>query len=276
MAAWLLAVALLESGGGPHALGDTVRLELPVPDGWTVEEPQPDSTYALLWHRGDSIAVMPLVTDTLRLPAIRALRDGDTLYLELPDVAVTGTMPDSSWQVGFPRPLDPRIPEGLPADYLQRHRWWAAMGKPAAGWWPWAAAGGLLLGLLTFFLVRRRKSGEGEPEDHSPAGLAERVEALLHHPAFASGDWEELYAEYDRLLRGVIDRTAGTDSDPLTFSQIGAFLRGSRSGRELWEQAQPLAREVVMQRYAGWGSSRERAAAHIRRLKALAERWCSA
>ena len=252
-----------------------MRLQLPVPEGWQAQPLRPDSTFALAWQRGDSAAVVPLVLDTLRMPALSLVRGDDTATVRLPSIPVRSTMADTALSVSFPSPVDPRIPSGLPADYLGPHRFWESMGAPSSGWLVWAVAAAILAAVAAGWMYRRRRgrspaAGSGA---RTPA-LADRAEALLGHPSFASGDWEELYSRYDALLREVIDCAADIDSRPLTYTQIAAALSARPARSELWSAAEPLAREVVLQLYAGWGSSRERAASHVRKLASLAERWC--
>lgn len=257
------------------ALGDTVKLELPVPEGWRAQPLTPDSTFALAWQRDDSVAVVPLVLDTLRMPPLEVIRAEDTTTVQLPAIPVGPTMPDTAYYASFPTPPDPRIPPGLPGDYLEPHRFWASMGASSSMWLTWAltaAALGVAAGIWLY--LRGRRGGPQPAPETSPPSLKERAEGLVEAPSFSSGNWEELYSRYDALLREVIDAAADMDCRPLTYTQIGAALSARPEGRELWREAEPLAREVVLQLYAGWGSSRDRAASHVRRLAALADRWC--
>ncbi|MFO7949641.1 MAG: hypothetical protein R6U36_04655 [Candidatus Fermentibacteraceae bacterium] len=275
MLAGLLLCLLTGSAPPAPALGDTVKLQLPVPEGWRAQPLQSDSTFALLWQRGDSAAVVPLVLDTLRMPPLVLVREDDTTAAQMPAIPVRSTMADTSYRVSFPSRVDPRIPPGLPGDYTDRHRFWDSMGAPSSQWLSYAlAAAALAAAAGGWLLLRRRRRRPGPAAEARPKSPAERAEALLETPAFASGDWEELYSRYDGVLREVIGAAAGLDCRPLTYTQIAAALSARPDGRELWSEAEPLAREVVLQLYAGWGSSRERAASHVRRLASLAERWC--
>lgn len=275
MLAGLLLCLLTGSAPAAPALGDTVEMQLPVPDGWRPQPLQSDSTFALLWQRGDSAAVVPLVLDTLRMPPLSLVRGEDTTTVQLPPILLRPTMFDTAFAVSFPSPVDPRIPPGVPGEYLDTHRFWASMGAPSSQWLPYALAAAALAAAAGLWLHRRRRLRRPAPAAEStPKSLRERAEALLEAPSFASGDWEELYSRYDGLLREVIDCAADMDTRPLTYTQIGAALSARPDGRKLWSDAQPLAREVVLQLYAGWGTSRERAASHVRRLASLAERWC--
>lgn len=275
LAGLLLCLLTGSSPPAPPALGDTVVLTLPVPDGWRAQPLQSDSTFALIWQRGDSAAVVPLVLDTLRMPPLVLARGEDTTAAQLPAIPVRSTMSDTAFAVSFPAPVDPRIPPGLPGEYLDTHRFWASMEAPSSQWLSYALIGAALAAAAGAWLyLRRRRSVPLSAAGASPKPLGERAEALLEEPSFASGDWEELYSRYDGLLREVIDSAADMDSRPLTYTQIGAALSARPDGRELWRDAEPLAREVVLQLYAGWGTSRERAASYVRRLASLADRWC--
>jgi hypothetical protein len=271
----LALAAALAAAGGPALLGDTVRLDLGAPEGWTVERLEPDSSFALVWQRGDSAAVIPLCIDTLRLPALRAWRGGDTLQVVPPAIAVARSHPDSTYPVAFPDPLDPRIPRGLPADYAGRHRYWAEL-RHAPTPWMLYAGGALLLAALAAFLARWLGRGRKGPEAaaEGPPTLSERAEALLESPAYGRGDWEAFYAQLDAVMRSLVAEAAGIESGPLTWTQLLAALSARGATRELAGELRPLAREVVLQRYAGWGSSRQKAASDVRRLAALAGRWC--
>lgn len=275
LAGILLCLLSGSASPGPPALGDTVKLQLPVPQGWRAQPLRQDSTFALLWQRGDSAAVVPLVLDTLRMPPLSLVRGGDTTAVRLPAIPLRSTMPDTACTVSFPAPVDPRIPPGLPGEYTDRHMFWTSMGAPPSGWLPYALAAAVLAAAAGgWLLLRRRRRRPGPVAETRPKSPGERAEALLETPSFASGDWEELYSRYDGLLREVIGAAAGLDCRPLTYTQIAAALSSRADGRELWSDAQPLAREVVLQLYAGWGSSRERVASHVRRLASLADRWC--
>ncbi len=271
----LLAALATSSGGQPPALGDTLLLELPVPGGWHTTGLSPDSTFAILWQTGDSAAVVPLVLDTLRLPPLAVHRDGDTAFVDMHPIPLRATMPDTAYSVSFPAPVDPRIPRGLPGEHLDRHRYWESLASPGSGWHLYAAAAAVSLAAAAAYLLLGRR-GEKASED-APAetpSLCTRAHALLDEACFAAGDWGEFYSRYDAILRAVINCASGIDCRPLTYTQVGVALSSEPEGTELWAEALPLAREVVLQRYAGWGSGRERAVSHVRRLAALAERWC--
>jgi len=275
LAGLLLCLLTGSASPAPPALGDTVRMQLPVREGWRALPLRQDSTFALLWQRGDSAAVVPLVLDTLRMPPLALVRGEDTTSVQLPAIPLRSTMSDSTLAVSFPAPVDPRIPPGLPGDYLEPHRFWTSMGAAPSAWLPYALAAAAVTAAAGFWLLRRRRQRRHRPPaETTPESLAERAEALLESPPFASGNWEELYSRYDGLLRELIDCAADMDSRPLTYTQIGSALSGRPDGRKLWSEAEPLAREVVLQLYAGWGTSRERAASQVRKLATLAKRWC--
>lgn len=270
----LLLACLLSAPGAPHpALGDTVVIGLPVPGGWRALDLGEDSTYSVVWQRGDSAALVPLVLDTLRPQPLRVVRDGDTARVGLPELAIRSTLPGSTYSVSFPEPVDPRIPEGFPSEYLDSHRFWARMGPAGSPWALYVSAAAVVAAAAAALLLRRRRPEEAEVVRGIEESAGERAESLLEHPSYAAGDWEEFYSHYDAILRDIMDAAAGMDCRPLTYTQIGAALNARPEGRELWRQAEPLAREVVLQRYAGWGSSRQRAASHVRRLAHLAARW---
>jgi len=267
-----LILALLQQTA-PPLLGDTVVVDLGAPAGWMVEPLDADSAFAVLWQRGDSVAVIPLCLDTLRLPALRAWHDGDTVALASTTVRLGRAHADSTYPVSFPTPPESGIPAGLPRDYTARHGFHGRL-RHTPTRWPLYAAGALLLAAAAAAALFHRRRGSERTEADMPPSLEERVEALLESSAYGRGDWEVFYGETDELMRELVNTVAAMESRPLTWTQVLAALRSHGRTAGLADDLRGLAREVVLQRYAGWGSSRPEAASHIRRLVSLVRRWC--
>ncbi len=108
------------------------------------------------------------------------------------------------------------------------------------------------------------------PRRVSPGnGFAGTVLALLDSPYLASGDYGALYREIDLLLRRLLGMRSGRDLYALTHRQIRKALAGDPGAAPVLEASEDLVREIGLQRYAGWGSTREKAQADIRKLASL-------
>ncbi len=263
-------------------LGEPVTVDYPVPEGWSVDSLGPAEDLSVIGREGGAVTLVPLAMDTLELPVMTVSADTSVMELQPPPLVVARTMPDTSWTVPqLPAPLASRIPPGLPGDYVERHVFWADW-RPAPGrhWLPYLVGVLLVAGLLLFVYARvsrRRRSGattSEAPAARAAAGWEERAEALLDSAAFADGDWEELYRQVDLLLRAMVTARFGLDTRSLTWRQLDTALtlsgkEGARFSRETGE----LQREVLLQRYAGWGGSRERARRFVGRLARIGREW---
>ncbi len=255
-------------------LGRPVDITWPAPDGWTCGQIESDSTFSILSQDGPTVTLVPLALDTLHLPDMQAWLDGDTLAVQPPPVTVDRTMPDTVYVVRpFPAPAPLDIPPGLPEDYLSAMRFWLAWGAPPKP--PillYASMGAALAAAAAWLLIRRRSRGVihpvsgSEARDHSAEALA-----LLESPHLARGEWALLFGEMDAILRRCAGTRFGIDTGALTWRQISSRAGAQAAG--FLEDSAGLVKEIILQRYATWGSTRERAETEIRRLAAIVARW---
>lgn len=252
-----------------------------IPAGFQTERLLPDSTFAVIEGDSGTFTVVPMVlSDTLDLPIINGWNDkGDTLSFQPPLVIAVPGFPDSLMDPSIPVcPCLMDIPPGLPEDYARdRFFWLVWTGAPP---FPWlrVAGGTLLLAGIAWYILRRRRKRETAEEDIPvripPAKEAEREAlALLESESFIHGRWAELYAEIDRQYRVTVAGRFGVFNRALTLNQIAAGLSSTAEGRKFLEEASDLTREIILQLYADWGSSRERAGAFIRKLAAIRKEW---
>lgn len=260
-------------------LGVPETLDYGAPEGWEVEGIQPDSTWALLEQNGGLITLVPLALDTITLPALKAWNGSDTLLLEPPLLVVERTMPDTSFSVSpFPTPALFVVPPGFPDDYLEAHRFWLLWGEPPHGLLVPVLAAALAAAAAAAILVkaRRRRRARSPVLPHGTEtgpDLPARMLALLDSPAMASGDWRALFTEIDRLMRALVEARFGLDTTALTYRQMGGEMRGRTDWKRFAEDFSQVIREVTLQRYAGWGTTRDEACALIRAMSDSAGRW---
>ena len=270
------------------SLGVQTEIHYGIPEEYDPMPVQASNDFVLLEQRGDTLTVVPLALDTLDLPAMPASYENPpsdsaashTVEAEFPPPVVVAvrTMPDTVWTVPvFQAPLNTLIPPGFPADYMERHAFWRKWGPSPSRWWVTAAAAAAALSAaaaLFWFYRRKRKSAE-EPEGEVPSGLSpeEEVDALLESAAFARGRWEEYYRKVDVLLRDTVAFRFGVTSRALTWRQILRRLSRDREGARFADQSSDLTREITLQRYAGWGGSRERAKRYTMKLRSIRKEW---
>jgi len=284
----LLLAVLLVSQPGPGSAPEPVRclpgvpvsVEYPVPEGW---EPCPlecDSTWSIVSQEGGRVTLVPLVLDTLRLPPMQVTADTLSAFVQAPLLLVERSMPDSSWTLApFPAPVPTGLPGGFPSDYLRRHAFWEDW--RAAEPFRWivpALLGAAVLGaLLAWMLARRRRAtaARGGGSHGAAAGLTPEQEALalMDGRAFSDGDWPVYYADVERLLRSTAAARFSVSNPALTWRQVERTIRTMDGGREFADAADPLAREIALQRYAAYGGSRERARKHTMHLAGIRRDW---
>ncbi|MBD3369778.1 hypothetical protein GF402_05370 [Candidatus Fermentibacteria bacterium] len=259
----------------PARLGIPLSLRFDVPEGWSVGELPEDSTYTVLSQDGPLVTVVPLLPGTLSVHPLRAWSGSDTTSFSVPPVPVEPRFADTLYNVApgvFPVGVD--LPEGRPEDYLRRLQFWEVWGGDPGGVTKWIIVGACLVLLAvaaTLHLARRRRRAvepSGTPEP--PGGLREDILALLEHPSYGAADWAEFYRRYEELMRMLVARKSGIADRSLTYRQLRDRLRDGVKGADLYDRLSPLVRETEMQRYAGWGSTRDRAARFVRSLAELA------
>ena len=277
--------AALEPG-----LGDTVRVVYDVPEGYSVDsriDPAPE--YFPLDQRDGVVTLLALALDTLPLPPLRAIGslEGDTVMIEPPPVIIARVRQDSSMTVlPFPGPAPVSIPPGLPSDYLRPLMFWVEWGGPPPPhllvWILLAllAVTGTAIALLILHRRRKKRRGAGTGEDRVGPAIDESspgdaARALLDSPELANGDWKGLYAAMDRLLRELAAAGFGLpDQRAMTHRQMRDSLRSGEPRRaEFLESAESLMSEISMQRYADWGTTRDRAESDLRLLGSLMDEW---
>ncbi len=256
-------------------LGRPVRIDWDVPPGMALEALAPSDGWSVLSTDDSGAVIVPLALDTLPLPPLAASGPADSILLDPPVIVVQRTMPDSSWAVTpFPAPLFMDIPPGLPRDYLIPLMFWESWGGPASSFPFVPVAAAVLAAACLAFLAARRRRGRG-PGATGPgiaqsrrSTLSEMALALLDSPHLASGDFTALYREIDLILRRVVERRFGLDMAALTYRQARSALGDGAA--DFFRGTSDLEREISLQRYAGWGTTRDRASSDIRRLSSIA------
>jgi hypothetical protein len=259
-------------------LGRPLQVAYPVPPGWTAGQLASSESFAVISQQGGLLTIVPLSLDTLQLPPLTAWSGADTLVLQSPPVVVDRTLPDTIYAVSpFPAPAQFLIPPGLPEDYLSALRFWMKWGSPPRPF-PWlpAIAASLVLSAAAILTVVARRRRAGAPSSAGASVAADpsaSALALLESREFVSGDWKALFREIDILLRRCVGERFGADPTALTWRQIASQISGSARSKEFMEDSADLLSEIRLQRYAGWGSSREKAEAWIRGLARILSRW---
>ncbi|MFO8182567.1 MAG: hypothetical protein R6U39_00200 [Candidatus Aegiribacteria sp.] len=260
-------------------LGVPVVVDYSIPGGLEPLPLESSSDFAVLEQNGDSVTIVPLALDTLDLPPMTAVSDtGETLFPP-PLVTVARTMPDTAWTVPvFTSPIGMNIPPGYPRDYLERHRFWMKWkGSPSRTWLKLLILGLALAvaGLIAWMLRRRRAAATAGEETVSRPGVSplDEVRALLDSRAFAEGRWHEYYRDVDRLLRDTVAFRFGIGNRAYTWRQIAGELSSEADGRRFVRDTEELTREITLQRYAGWGGSRDRAGRFTEKLLSIRKEW---
>ena len=281
MISLLLTVIFLTSEIEPvhTSLGVPVTIDYSIPEDFVSLPLEVTDDFVLLVQNGDSITIIPMVLDTLILPPIHAILDTLEIEKDFPPlvVVVARTMPDTTWNVPvFPAPLSHTIPSGLPQDYLETHSFWERWGKPPSNRWllPLILSLAAILTVLLIWLIRRRR-GEQQSVDVSRRSYSplDEVKALFDSKAFAEGRWPEYYRDVDRLLRDTVDVRFGISNRANTWRQIRSELAKEKCSRKFIESTEELSREIILQRYASWGGSRERAKKYTSMLLNIREEW---
>lgn len=277
----MLHILLLLSTISNAYPGLPVEVDYAIPYGFSCEELKSDTLFSVLEADSGVFVIVPLTfSDSLPLPVLAAWNEeGDTLYLEPPPMSVSGWFPDSLMIPSFPPfPGSMDIPPGLPEDFARNVSFWLVWGMPPGFPWLWVTGGVIIAAALTFFLLKRRNKKSSirtEPTSHIPAGKAAESEALalLESEHFIHGHWAELYSEVDSQFRTTVAGKFGIVNRALTLNQISRTLASTGKGRKFLEQASPVIKETILQRFADWGSSREKAEGFIRRLAKLRREW---
>jgi len=262
------------------SLGVPVTIEYSIPEGFSPQPVEVTDNFVLLEQQGDSIKIVPMVLDTLFLPPLFAVSDSLEMEFPPPFTVVVRTMPDTTWNVPvFPSPLHHTIPPGLPEDYLERHSFSERWGRAPSTRWllPSILSLVAVLAAILILLIHRRRNLL-PPADTSSVlkeslSPLDEVHALLNSKAFAEGRWPEYYKDVDRLLRDTVAVRFGISSRAYTWHQIRRQLAGETKGRKFTDDAAELTREIILQRYAAWGGSRERAKKYTSKLLNLREEW---
>ncbi len=279
MSCFLLLLSLLSV---ETTVGVPVQVDYGPPEGWLTGTLESTEQWQVLTQDSGVVSLIPLDLDTLELPALPAWNsDGDTLFLSPPLLVVTRTMPDTLYAPSvFPYPAILDIPPGFPGDYLELMRFWLVWGGPPGTDWLLIcliAVAFLVTAIVVILVVRKRRRGVDEEPDESallpPAKRSAEALALLDSSWFAEGRWQELYTDVDRLLRNTIDWKFGVANRALTYGQVMRKLCREPDGNSFVEETDALIDEIVLQRYADWGSSRERAQRFIRMLVKIMETW---
>lgn len=277
---WALCSAAPAAGEDslPARLGVPLSIRFDVPQGWSTAELSHDSSYAVMEQNGPLVTVVPLLPGTLSLRPLKAWSGRDTVSCAAAPVPIEPRFPDTVYNVGPGAfPVGVVLPRGYPEDYLKALRFWEVWGRRPESYAPWIVAGALLVALAVaaaFYAYRRRRRRPADAPVATPGGGGLRGEILdlLDHPSYASADWAEFYRSYEELVRRLVARRTGIADRSLTYRQLRNRLCRSPEGTELYESLSPLLRETEVQRYAGWGSTRDRAARFVRSLADLAER----
>jgi hypothetical protein len=275
----LVFMLLLSALSAETTVGVPVQLDYRLPSGWEMESLISGEQWQVVSQDSGIVELIPLDLDTLDLPVLQAWYNGDTLLLQPPELTVMRTMPDTSYVAAvfqYPALLD--IPAGFPSDYLLLHRFWLVWGGPPGFNWLLAgiiAAAAAVLLLTVLLIVRRRRKSWEEPEAQPvpPDRPSDEALALLESSFFNDTATTEIYTDVDRLLRNTIDWKFGIANRALTYGQVTRRIRREPGGKRFQEEADPLMQEISLQRYADWGSSRDRAQRFVRLLARIMEEW---
>ena len=263
-------------------VGVSVTVDYSLPSGWEIEELGSGEQWEVVSQEGGCIDIIPLDLDTLQLPVLMSWNpQNDTLLLPPPVMIVTRTMADTLYAPAvFPYPALLDIPVGFPVDYIKALRFWLAWGAPPGTDWLLYAliiTGALIVVLITWLIIRRRlkkvRIHDSSEHDTAPVQSSSDALALLESRWFTDGCWQELYLDVDRLLRNTIETKFDLSNRALTYGQVMKKLKGKPDGRKFKRETEPLVEEITLQRYAGWGSSRDRAQRFIRLLARIMETW---
>lgn len=263
------------------SLGVPVTVEYSIPEDWMTEPLESSDDWYVLEQEGGRVTIIPLSLDTLDLPPLAAISDFVEVLFPPPVLQVTRTMPDTVWTVPvFPSPLSLNIPPGFPENYLNQHRFWEEWGKvPADRWFLPVLLASIIAAsviILWFVHLRRKKrliTAENLTDEGHMLSPLEEVKTLLDTPAFANGNWKEFYRLVDRMLRDTISFRFGIFNRALTMRQIIKLVGREEEGKKFIEESSELTRETALQRYASWGSSRERAGRFISTLLSIRREW---
>jgi len=262
------------------AVGVPATVDYSLPSGWEIEALGSGEQWEVVSQEDGRINIIPLDLDTLQLPVLMAWNpQNDTLILQPPVFIVSRTMADTLYVPAvFPYPALLDIPGGFPVDYLRALHFWLAWGAPPVTDWlliSLIVTGAVIVLLITWLIIRRRLRRTLAPDssehDTVPVQSSSDAMALLESRWFTDGCWQELYSDVDRLLRNTIERKFDLSNRALTYGQVMRKLKGKPDGRRFKREAEPLVEEITLQRYAGWGSSRDRAQRFIRLLARIME-----
>lgn len=262
------------------SLGVPVTIVYSIPEGTVPQPLEATDDFILLNQNYDSITIVPMVLDTLVLPPLYAVSDSLVMEFPAPFIEVVRTMPDTTWSVPvFPSPLSHRIPPGFAEDYLDRHRFWERWGNAPSNRWfvPAIVSLAAVLTALTVWLIRRKRRVLSTADTSYAAKAVisplDEVQALLDSKDFADGRWLEYYRDVDRLLRDTVAFRFGISNRAFTWHQIRRQLSREKGGREFIDDSSELSKEIILQRYASWGGSRERAKRYTSSLLSLRREW---
>jgi len=263
-------------------LGSPSEISYIIPPGYQFENIESDSGFVVIAADYSKFVIVPLLfADTLPLPQIIAIGEEDTLIIDPPIITVLGNLPDSLMTPSLPQlPSHMTIPPGIPENYTRNVSFWLVWGTPPLFPWLWVIGSILVISAIVIYLIRRKRSKASENLvedfiDSLPAGKIAEKEALalLESENFIHGRWVKLYTEIDRQYRATVAKKFGIINKAFTLNQIRRTLVSNGTGRKFLEQASPITKEIILQRYADFGSSKERATGFIKKLAKLRGEW---
>ena len=257
-------------------LGQEVEVIYSVPAGLVVEKIESSSDWEITEQRNDILLLIPLALDTLLLPSMECFDDSISMVVAPPLLIISRTMPDSTWDVAmFPVPVPMNIPPGLPEDYLHALDFWTKWGQPSDRNYLIPISIGLLMVIATiaYLLYRRKRKGNLPVDQDTQVSTADKALDLLKSLNYANGNWGELYKEIEEILRDITAGKFSIVNRALTIYQLKRELGKSVKGRKFLEEADDILHEILLQRYASWGTTRLRSQEFIKKLSVMAGRW---
>ena len=262
-------------------LADTVSIVYDTPIGYSLCEVESTDYFKILTQENSEITLIVLALDTIPLPILPAVNNtGDTIFIDPPVLVVERIRSDSTFTVKpFPGPAVVYIPPGLPEDYLRQLLFWYEWGTAPGFPWLWISLFTALSGLGILVLHKLKRKQKTAELLHSPVDLTgegnfrKRILELLESKSFAEGNWKVLYARLDDMLRSFITSRFSIKTFALTHRQIREHLEKSTNRKQYCLKINEMMKEIQLQRYAGWGSTREKAEVFIKSFADQVGKW---